>query len=183
MCDDIGYTLLTIFEHDDMNKIKALIKRKIGLKPNRIYARQCTCKQIESKVAVNFHNKFHISGSIPCSIHYGLFYNNELVQVVSLLKSRFSKRYDYECGRMTCHSEYSVIGGASKLFKNAFRNHNITSCITYADLRFGNGSTYRHCGFTRLEDTQPNYSYVKNGIAESRIKFQKHKLKKHFTNI
>ena len=177
MCKSVGYKLITIFESDDFNKIKSLCKT-LFRDTKRIYARNTIVKEITSKEAASFNNEHHLHNAVGGKYHYGLFHNDTLIMCISFSKTRFNKRYEYECARMTSHSEYSIIGGASKLFSFFINEKQPKSIITYADLRFGDGSVYTHCNFKRLEDSEPNYRYHnKSGILYSRVKFQKHKLK------
>ena len=111
--------------------------------------------------------------------HYGLVYNDELVMVASFGKNRFSDKYEYECTRITSHSNFTIVGGVSKLIKHFIDTVKPSSIITFSDLRFGEGDVYLKCNFQRLSDTAPNYWYSKKyvPILYSRVKFQKHKLK------
>ena len=176
-CRELGYKLLTIFETDNIDKVKSLIRTQVGSN-KRIYARKTRVQEINSRTANEFHRKHHLSGSVGGSAHIGLYYFDELVMVASFTKTRYNKNVKYECSRMTSHSDYTVTGGASRLFKYFFNHHEVESCITYADLRFGEGTVYTHCGFTRQKDSNPNYFYFKgnNLLLESRVKYQKHKL-------
>jgi G:T-mismatch repair DNA endonuclease (very short patch repair protein) len=178
-CRELGYRLLTVFETDDMKKIRALIRTHVGSN-QRVYARNTTIAEVESRIANRFHRDHHLSNAIGGSVHLGLYYNDELVMVATFSKTRYNKNVQYECARMTSHSEYTIVGGASRLFKYFFRNYDVESCITYADLRFGEGSVYEHCGFIRHSDSQPNYFYFKSNelLLQSRVKYQKHKLEK-----
>ena len=182
-CKELGYTLLTVFESDDINKVRALIRTKLN-KNSRIYGRNTLVKQITPKVSNEFHEKHHLSGMVGANVHLGLYYKDNLVMVASFSKSRYNKKFEYECARMTSDSLYTVVGGASKLFKYFFTNYDVKSCITYADLRFGEGLVYTHCGFTRQKDSLPNYFYfnTNNYILSSRVKYQKHKLSKILNN-
>lgn len=174
MCQDRGYQLLTIFESDDMEKVKSLLRHKCGMS-TRVYARVCDLVELDSATARAFHDTYHFHGGIGAAYHYGLEYDGDLVLVASFGKSRFNAAFDYECARMTAKSGVSVIGGASKLFK-PFQGH---SLITYADLRYGNGAVYNHCGLEYRGTTAPNYWYWYKHQPDklwSRVKFQKHKL-------
>lgn len=173
LCRKKGYDLITVFSSDPMDKIHALIRSKLGLN-KRIYARNTTAVKLSSEDANLFHTKHHIHGSVNGSKNFGLMFDGELVMVLSFGKSRFNKKYEWECTRMTSHSEYSVVGGASKLFAYS----NISNCITYSDLRFGHGDVYTNCGFTFDGYSSPNYYYTNNySMLMSRNRFQKHKLK------
>lgn len=178
-CKEAGYKLLTIFETDDENKVHSLLKTCLNLN-TRLYARNCVSKQISKTIANEFNKNHHLSSSVGATIHYGLYHEEELVMVLSMGKSRFNKSYEYECTRMTSHSEFTVVGGASKLFSAFIKDHDPSSIITYADLRFGTGEVYRKCGFKENKITPPNYWYFNTSYDRlySRVAFQKHKLSK-----
>lgn len=177
-CKETGYTLITIFESDDKDKVKSLLMKLLG-KTTKIGARKTKVMAIPPKEAKQFHDKHHLHSGIGAKYHYGLFYENNLVMVASFIKNRYSTDYEYECARITSHSDYTTVGGVSKLIKHFIKTENPESIITFADLRFGEGNVYLNCGFTRLKDSFPNYWYSKKytPILYSRVKFQKHKLK------
>lgn len=177
LVNERGYDLITVFESDDISKVKSLIRSKIGLN-ERVFARKCEINEISPKEASQFHTKHHLSGKCGARHHIGLFYKGDLVMVNSIGKSRFGKNSEYECIRLTSHSDYSVVGGASKTFKYFVRKYSPKSIVTFADLRFGRGEVYNNCGFRFVEETYPNYWYFHkySTILESRVKYQKHKL-------
>ena len=121
--------------------------------------------------------KYHIQGTYASSINLGLFYKNRMVAVMTFNKSRFNKKYDYELIRYCTVANFTVIGGASKLFEY-FRRNNAGSVITYADRRWSQGQLYRQIGFKEIHDADPNYFYFKDNSLQrkSRVQFQKHKL-------
>ena len=177
-CREKGYRLITVFETDDIEKVRALIRTHVRAN-TRIFARNTIVREIESKEANQFHRDHHLSGTVGGSVHLGLLYKNELVMVITFSRTRYNKSVEYECARMTGHSDYTIVGGASKLFKYFFSRYNVSSCITYADLRFGEGRVYEKCGFTRQSDSNPNYFYFKGNELhlQSRVKYQKYKLR------
>jgi hypothetical protein len=122
-------------------------------------------------------------GSINSSINIGLYRNDELVSVISMMKSRFDKKYEYEIGRFSTKMNTTVVGGLGKMFDYFIKTYKPKSVITYADLRFGAGRAYEKIGFTYVGMTVPNYFYFKkNGFElETRLRYQKDKLKK-FSN-
>lgn len=178
MCEKSGYTLLTIFENEWKNKkeiVKSIIKHKLGQTGVKIYARDTIFKQIEYKDVKNFEQTNHIQGTRPANKYYGLFHGNELVMSISLGKSRFNKKYEYEIIRLCSKLNTIVVGGFSKLLYHIGEKN----IITYADLRYGTGKVYEQAGFTLLNRSTPNYWYFdKKNSKElfSRLKFQKHKI-------
>lgn len=179
MCKEKGIQLIHIFEDEWINKqeiVKSMIKNKLGLNTNKIYARKCEIKLISYRVSQQFLNKNHIQGYIQSKISIGLYYNQKLVSVLTMGKPRFNKNYDWEILRFTTKCDTTVIGGFSKLLKY-FRNKYSGSIITYADLRYGTGNVYLKNGFEFLHTSSPNYFYTYDYInLVSRHKFQKHKL-------
>lgn len=176
-CVAAGYKLITVFESDDMEKVRSLLLKLLG-KTTRVFARKTVVKSIDSKMARGFHDRHHMHSSVGASENYGLFYQGELVMVGSFGKNRFSKNHQYECTRLTTNGHITVVGGVSKIFKKFIRDIDPESVITFADLRFGDGRCYLNCGFVKEADSDPNYRYFKRNTQElfSRVKFQKHKL-------
>ena len=177
LCLEKGYTLFHIFESDNIDIWLSMINNKLGLN-ERIYARKCIIKELKSTEIKDFLNNNHLQGFIYSSINLGLYYNNELVSLMTFSKPRFNKKYDYELIRFCNKLNTSVIGSASKLFNYFIKNYNPKSIISYANRRFSNGSIYEKLGFKFLRKTAPNYFYFKPSIRilMSRNQFQKHKL-------
>jgi transposase-like protein len=178
MCRQAGYKLVTIFESDDMQRVTSLIRSLLHLN-EKVHARKTTVVQLSVEQARQFHQQHHLSGFAGAKYHYGLERAGDLLMAASFGTSRFNASYQYECVRMTSHSDKTVVGGASKLFSTFRERHQPAAMVTYADLRFGDGNVYNNCGMTFTEMTKPNYWYFhKNRPLQlfSRVKFQKHKL-------
>lgn len=173
--------LMTIFESEWKNKqliVKSMIANKLGLsKP--IYARKCVVYEIFKKDAEAFHAQNHLSSYCNSSINIGISYNGEIVAVLSLIKSRFDMKFEYEIARFSSKLGYNIVGGLGKAFSYFVNKYKPKSCMTYVDLRIGKGDSYTKIGFTDIGNTPPNYFYFKKGgsMLESRLKYQKHKLK------
>ena len=172
------------FEFELSNPIKSkiwtsLISIKSGSISRRLLARKCEVRIItDLKVIKSFLNTCHLQGYTYANISYGLYYNNELVSVMTFSKSRFNKQYQWELIRFCSQLDTIVIGGASKLLRKFEIDNNPESLISYANLRFSDGNLYKVLGFNPAGKSRPNYFYIKDSIVYSRIKFQKHKLSK-----
>ena len=184
-CQKKGIKLIHIFEDEWMYKpdiVKSIIRNKLGLINNRIYARKCIIKEIDNKLCRNFLNNNHIQGNVNSKIKLGLFYDNELVSIMTFNKARKSISNDinnsYELNRFCNKINHSIIGGVSKLLKYFIRNYNPKQIISYADRRYSNGNLYKTLGFERVHDTKPNYQYFKNNelARYHRFNFRKDKL-------
>ena len=92
--------------------------------------------------------------------------------------NKTNKESEYELVRFCNKTGVSVIGGASKLFKQFIKEYNPVTVLSYCDLSWANGGLYKNLGFHSIGITKPNYYYVINGKRENRINYQKHKLVK-----
>ena len=139
-------------------------------------ARKCQIRKLTNDEYREFVDINHIQGYVPAKYRAGLFYNGELVQICSFGTSRFKKN-EIELIRHCSKLNTQIIGGLSKLL-SFYKFNNL---VTYVDLRYGNGNGYKD--WELIEQTKPNYWYMKNGILESRMKYQKHKLKNLLENF
>ena len=178
LCEKQGIQLIHIFEDEWIYKkeiVKDRIKSLLGIDRIRIYARKCEIREIDSKISNEFLELNHLQGKDNSSIRYGLYYENELISVMTFGKPRFNKNYDYELIRFCSKIGFQVIGGASKLLKHFQKNHK-GSIISYADRRYSMGKLYETIGFKKIRNVKPNYYWTKNQIKFSRYQCQKHKL-------
>ena len=154
--------------------IKSIIKVRLGLNTNKIFARKCIIKEITTQQYKDFTNKNHIQGYRKASIKLGLFYNDELVQIASFSKSN---KYDYEWIRGCPASLNIVVGGTSKLFNYFIKNFKPKSVLCYADFNLFNGQGYRQCGFQFNGYTGPNKFYFDSEL--KRIERNPHRYKEY----
>ena len=155
---------------------KSMILNKIQ-KSNRIFARQCLVKEISTEICKLFCEENHISGYSQSKLKYGLYYNGELIQIISLGSPRFDKQNEWELIRLCTKIGYNVVGGSSKLFKYIINNHNPNTVISYADRQYSEGNVYTNLGFTFSHYSKPGYRWTNGVISYNRMNFQKHKLK------
>jgi very-short-patch-repair endonuclease len=171
-----GIAIIHLWE-DDINFkfeiICSMILNKIN-KSSKIFARKTTIKIVNNKIANAFLETNHLQGSCNSKTKLGLFYNNELVSLMTFGKSRFEKD-SIELIRFCNKLNTTVVGGASKLFKFYMKGNN-RDVTSFSNSDFSTGNLYEQLGFTYIKDTPPTLFWVKNGFRESRFKFQKHKL-------
>ena len=187
LCKSKNINLFHIWEDDWMYKkeiVKSMILNKLGKTENRIYARKCLIKEInDNSIIRDFLNKNHIQGFIGSKIKLGLYYNDELVSLMTfghLRKSlgQKSEEGSYELFRFCNLLNTSVVGGASKLFKYFLNNYKYNSIISYSDISRSNGNMYQKLGFKLSHNSDPNYYYVIDGVRKHRFNYRKDKLVK-----
>ena len=182
-CLEKGIKLIHVWEDDWNNKqdiVKSMILNKLVKTPNKIFARKCVVKEIsDTKLVRNFLIKNHIQGIVGSTIKLGLFYEKELVSLLTLGKKRkfmnssSKSEGEYELLRFCNKLNTNVVGGASKLFKYFIRNYSFTEITTYADRSHSQGNLYEKLGFNFLHKTEPNYYYVIDGVRKHRFGFRK----------
>jgi hypothetical protein len=168
--------------------VKSIINSKI-IKQQSYFARKCQIKIVPMEIAKDFYDKNHIQGGQVITrktINMGLWHNNILVCLISIDKSRYNKKYEYEILRYSNLINYRVVGGFSRLLSYFEKVYNPKSIITYSDCRLfhNNSSVYEKAGFIYKKTTDPNYFYIKNGEYKgSRYMYQKYKLNKLLVNF
>jgi len=179
-CEKLGIYLLHFFDKEWLENediIKSMILSKIGKNNNILYARKCEIRKVNSKDKSIFLNDCHIQGDCLSSYNIGLYYNNELVSLMTFGKSRFDKKVNYELLRFCNKLNTSVVGGFAKLLKH-FEKEHTGILISYADRRFSKGDIYYNNGFTLSHVSKPSYIYFDKKLNfYNRMQFQKHKLK------
>ena len=181
LCNDKGVKLIHIFEDEWVNKqdiVKSRLKNLFGLTKGRIYARKCEVKEVLTKDKTKFLNENHIQGAVGSKYNLGLYYEDELVSIMTFGAYRKvlglnSKKDNYELIRFCNKIDLTVIGGASKLFKNFIRGYDPKEIISYADRRWSTGNLYDVLGFKFSHNSNPNYFYIVNGLRHHRFKYRK----------
>ena len=174
-----GIKIINIWEDDWDNKndiIKSQIKNCLFLTENKIFARKCTIMEVPSS---EFLDDNHIQGNVPSSLKLGLFYNGELVSLMTFDNFEGRKKMEnggWNLSRFCNKINYNVIGGASKLFKYFIRKYNPSRIISYADKSWSDGSLYYKLGFKLKYETKIDYKYIVNNIRENKTKYKKTKL-------
>jgi very-short-patch-repair endonuclease len=173
-----GYKLIHIWDYDNLEIVESRILQLLG-HSKRIMARKCDLNMVDWPTAKAFLSNSHLQGAgSPTKLNYGLYYENELVAIMTFQKPRFSKEADYEMIRYATKLNTTVVGGASKLLKYFLNTNNNPTILTYANQDWSSGSLYQTLGFKYQHTSEPNYKYVKGSQLLTRYQCQKHKLPK-----
>ena len=181
LCENKGVKLIHIFEDEWIYKtdiVKSRLKSVLGIIENKIYARKCKIKEVSFNDCKLFLEKNHIQGNVNSKYRYGLYYNDELVSLMTFGHKRKnlgskSEEGSYELLRFCNKLNTSVIGGASKLLKHFIKIYNPKEIISYCDRRWSQGNLYEKLGFSKIHYSKPSYFYVKNDKRYNRFNFRK----------
>ncbi len=179
-CEKNGVSLIHIWEDDWIYKneiVKSIITNKLG-KSKKIGARKCSISEVGNKECREFLESNHIQGFLGSKIKIGLYYGGELVSLMTFGGLRkplgqSSKNNEYELLRFCNKINYTIVGGASKLFKYFIKNYSPNKVISYSDSSRGKGDLYKNLEFSFVSNSTPNYYYIINGIRKHRFNFRK----------
>jgi len=182
-CEARGYRLITVFADEWLERqeaTKRFLESILGVKKNRLGARQCDVVWVSSTEARPFLEKNHLlgfGGDRFVALKYGGV-------IVALASFRFSECY-WEWTRF-CVGETPVAGAAQRLLKAFCKECNPLSVVTYSDLRWSEGALYKSLGFEKLYRTPPSYWYFKKNYdfpRHHKSSFRKKKLLKKYPHL
>lgn len=181
-CEKMGIHLIHIWEDDWKNRkdiLKSIIKNKIGIFSNRIYARKCIIRELNNKETSDFLNDNHVQGYSKYNKSIGLFFNDELVSLMTFGWRYINGTKQFELLRFCNKINTCISGSASKLFKYYLNNFPCESIISFADRSIFTGNLYKKLGFKFIHHTGVNYWWVVGGIRYHRFTYNKKKLVKN----
>lgn len=185
-----GIKLIQIFEDEYVNNKELVfnkIKHILNINNNtlKVPGRKCSINKITNKKAKQFLESNHIQGYSNSTIHFGAFFNDILVAVMSL-KCDKNDTKNWELTRYCCDNNIISQGIASKLLSHFIKIYNPNKIKSFADRRWTineNNNLYTKLGFTFDGYVPPDYRYFKPSEGVKRLHkfgFRKQKLhKKH----
>jgi hypothetical protein len=174
-----GFNLIHIFEDEWLYRkeiVKSIIKNRLGLIDDKIFARNCEIKDVTPKESEEFLNNNHIQGKIRSKVKIGLYHKGNLVSLMTFSRGRIimgGKKTEWELTRFCNKINTNVIGGASKLLKYFVKNYNPNLIVSYSDIRLFNGGLYEKLGFNFKSQSKPNYWYIIGDKRFHRFNFRK----------
>jgi len=176
-----GIFIYHVFEYEWNTKreqIKSQLRNLLGKNGCKIYARKCEVRVIDNLTKKLFLDENHLQGDDSSSVKIGLFYQDELVSVMTFCKPRFNKKFEWELSRFCSDWGCNVAGGASKLFSYFAKHYTPKSVISYSNNAHTRGGLYGNLGFKLVGNTNPDYVWFKSGKIVPRYQAQKHRLLK-----
>lgn len=181
ICENNNIKLIHIWEDDWLYKKDIVKSRILNIlnKSEKIWARKCEIREIEdNKTVIDFINKNHIQGWVMSKIKIGLYYNDELVSLMTFGNLRKnmgqnSTKDSWELLRFCNKLNTTIIGGASKLLNYFIKKYNPSHITSYADRDWSSGDLYEKLGFKKISITKPNYYYIIGNVRKNRFSYRK----------
>lgn len=150
LAEENGFRCIHIFDWDKWEKIIQLIQPS-----EKLFAKNLQLKEVNPAECNLFEINYHLQESCRNQeIRFGLYIGNELVQLMTFGKPRYTKKYNWELLRLCTSPKYHVVGGAEKLFKHFTKLHPNESIISYCDLSKFTGEVYKRLGM-KLDHISP----------------------------
>lgn len=152
-----GIRLIHVWEWEIRNsllwdKLIRWITNFFNEKKIRLSVDECSIRRVDKNEERSFLNKYHFQGYQKSEVCFGLYYNDELVQLMSFSKIRED---ELELLRFCMKFGYSIeIDETYKLLKNFIDKYNPQKIIAYCNFDKFTGKTYEELEF-RLTDKIP----------------------------
>lgn len=157
-----GYRCVSVWEWDNQFKLALSLKPKTNL-----YARKLQIKEVTKRDANEFLEEYHLQNSCyGNSVNLGLYNGDDLVQIMTFGKPRYNRNYEWELLRLCTKFDYSVVGGAERLFKHFIKAQKPESVISYCDVSKFAGNVYNRLGFRQIRQSRPQKIWSRNNSKE-----------------
>lgn len=190
LCEEQGIFLFHIFGYEWTHKkdiILSMLCNLLGKVDTKIYARKCEIRNVSADDAIKFLMTNHRQGVTNAKVRLGLYYNDELVSLMTFNKMRSTIGVDksdmsdcWELSRFCSKLNTTVTGGADKLFQAFIKQYTPSKIRSFSDRSHTRGGLYTKLGFAEVNRSSANYVWVnvKTDVAYHRINAQKRHLKK-----
>jgi len=175
LCKEAGYRLIMIFENEWYGRqtaVKSRIRAILGCNKYTVGARETEFSAASSKEVLPFLRDFHIQGGARFENAFKLTIDGLIVAVMTFARHHRQNSKMLVLNRFCVREDYSIIGGAAKLLKNANIKEPI---ISYSDNRWSEGDIYQRLNFKSEEQIPPDYFYISNSGVFSKQSMKKTK--------
>ena len=178
LCEEKGIRLIHIFEYEWNNErqrpiLENIIKNALGVNEHKLFARNLDIEERPSNSMKDFFNKNNIQGFRGGKVAICLVdkITRQVYMSYIMGNAFFGKgKYEWEVIRGATELGYTVIGGASKIWKYFINNYDPNSCVYYIDYNYFNGSSMKNLSNIKFLQTQFSFKnyWVKEGIVKNR---------------
>lgn len=163
VCKSQGIGLIHIFE-DEFQHHKELVFNNIAnileIKNDLplIKDNECVITEVDSVEVERFLNEYDIQGYKPSTIHYGAFYEDKLITVMSFVR----KENEWELTRFASDFHYLYENIFQTIFNYFLNTHNPNIVKSFADRRWvvnEDNNMYTKLGFKFSGYVEPDFKY------------------------
>ena len=175
MCEEKGIRLIHIFEYEWNNTrqqpiLENIIKSALGV-TKTLYARNLIVEERPSATMKMFFETNNIQGFRGGKTAICLIDKNTKEVYMSYIMGNafFGKgKYQWEVIRGATKLGYTIVGGASKIWKYFIKKYNPDNCVYYVDYNYFNGKSLKN--LPQMEFIETQYSFKNYWVAERKVK-------------
>lgn len=156
---------------------------------DHIFARNCDVRKVEKSECGNFLDRFHSYGNAAGKFRYGIFisryggvssFDYPVGTMVAVAEFSNARKWikgekvikSYEWVRYASLPRIRVIGGMGKVLNKFIADVNPDDIMSYADLEWSNGDSYRKLGFEK-ESLRPEVEFRIDPLTWRRMSIDK----------
>lgn len=154
-CINKDIRLIHIFEYEWLDKkdiIISMLNSKLDIFDKQ-YDDLLVIKNIDTLTTDSFLEENHLQGADESTIKLGLFYNDEIVSIMTFGLSKYDN-YQYTLHRYCTKKHTQVIDGILRLFNHFISHNQPISIVANADRRYS-GRSYEKLGFIKSHISSP----------------------------
>lgn len=150
-----GYECMHIFDWDDICKLTLLFSPK-----QLVSCANCEVDVVTESELVLFLDLYHLRGNSDVAFdrgfaHLGLYYDDDLVYVLTVGHPKYRKNYSAEIYRVCSNPEYHVAGGWNLLFNSYCNAYHPSSVVALREMSKEFAAPYAEMHMTLIGYTEP----------------------------
>lgn len=180
-CTEKGIHLIHLYEHqildkNFMRKFEDYLLDLCDVNRININKTECIVKEIHEDVSKKFIYKYHLENYDKADIHIGLYYKEELIQVMTFKKLNNIKQY--ELNKICTKAKYNKNSGSKKLLNYFIKKYNPQQIIMYCNKDLFTGKMLEQLNFKKEGEEEIDYWWIKRNTVLSQNEIKENKLKK-----
>lgn len=178
LCEEKGIRLIHIFEYEWDNPrqrpiLENIIKNALKINEHKIYARKLDIEVRPSNTMRGFFDTNNIQGFRGGKFAICLVdkKTREVYMSYMMGNAFFGKgKYQWEVIRGATKLGYTVVGGASRIWKYFIDKYEPKNCVYYVDYNYFNGNSLKNLPEMQYVTTQPSFKnfWIKEHIVKNR---------------
>ena len=141
----------------------------------KLYAKHLEVLDVDPEQAERFLKDYHLQGTCGDQhVYKGLCQNGMLVALMTFGYPRYNANAQWELLRLCYKRDFTIVGGAGKLFSAFIKDKQPDCIISYCNLDYFTGDVYLSLGFSAIGSPRESFKWVKGDKWYSDSELRKH---------
>lgn len=169
-CKEKGIRLIHLWEWELVNevlwaKISQWILNLLNISKIKINSEDCCIKKIDRNEEQQFLDQYNLYNYIQSQYCYGVYYDNELIQIMSFNRLRNN---NFELLRCCTKFRYNIQNNYKELLNYFIQKHSPDLIIAHCNLDKFTGKTFEDLGFKLIQYKEPSITSYNNKMNKTR---------------